>query len=212
MPTPGILMRLSDAPNIPLNLPASVKVEASYALEADDNKTPSLNTLYFLADIEPLLTSEAPYKVDVAAHAQASTSTTTSWVLASFINARNPGSTSAFTQTQLLPAPPSPSSVLVINGSTPRPEYEADYHAWYDEEHGGKLTLVPGWFASRRYKLAKVYGETETANFYGVNFYEKENGLGGPEWKAGVTEWTLRIRKQAARENVRRVWRVAADQ
>ncbi|KAK7696872.1 hypothetical protein SLS64_014128 [Diaporthe eres] len=97
---------------------------------------------------------------------------------------------------------------IVINGSTPKAEYEADYHNWYDQEHVHKLGLVPGWQLTRRFRLEKVYGEAETASFYGVNFYDEENGLGGPEWKASATEWTLRIRQQAAKPNIRRTWKL----
>ncbi|KAL4876148.1 hypothetical protein BJY04DRAFT_223371 [Aspergillus karnatakaensis] len=201
MPTPGILMRLSETPpNAP---PQSVTVEAIYTLGAKDDKAPSQNTLYFLTDIEPLLSTRDAYNADIAAHPDQAIS----WILCSFINGRDPNSTAAIT-TPHVPTSPLPNSTLVINGSTPKPEAEADYHAWYDQEHGGKLALVPGWKAMRRYKQEKVYGEAETANFYGVNIYDEENGLGGPEWKAGVTDWTMRIRSNAAKPNVRRVWRV----
>ena len=60
----------------------------------------------------------------------------------------------------------------------------------------------------RRYKLERVFGEAETAAFYGVNFYDEKNGLGGPEWQAGVTEWSMRIRSHAAKPNIRRTWRL----
>ncbi|KAL4866031.1 hypothetical protein BDV12DRAFT_140146 [Aspergillus spectabilis] len=207
MPTPGVLMRLSDAPSGTLRAPLP-GVDAAYTLKADDGQNPPLNTIYFLGDITPLLTSTVFYDADVAAHRDVA-APAPSWVLCSFINARDtPGDGEAQTSPHVLPMPPARGSVLVINGSTPRPEKEGDYHAWYDQEHGAKLTLVPGWRAARRYALARVYGEVETASFYGFNFYEAENGLGGPEWHAGVTEWTLRIRSNAAKPNLRRVWKV----
>lgn len=182
-------------------------VETVYTLEANDGKTPSLNTIYFVSDITSILQSSSAYEQDVRAHESGLTSI--AWVVCAFINGRDdPQAKGPSTSPHVLPTAPVSGTSLVINGSTPRPDKEHDYHNWYDQEHGGKLTLVPGWISSRRYQLAKTYGETETANFYGFNYYEEKNGLGGPEWKAGVTEWTLRIRDNAAKPNVRRVWKV----
>lgn len=183
-------------------------IEAVYTLKANDDSTPLYNTLYFLSDITPLVNSRSQYNADKTG----SSSSEVSWVICSFINGRDTAGLSHEPQTKphVLQNPPARGSILVINGSTPRADKEDDYHAWYDQEHGGKLTKVPGWNAARRYALTAVYGNVETANFYGFNFYDAENGLGGPEWKAGVTEWTLRIRSNAAKPNIRRVWKVEA--
>lgn len=188
-------------------------IEAIYKLTAKDDSSPSLNTLYFLSDITPITTTATAYDEDVK---RLGPSVSLAWVVCTFINGRDdatpPGDTlpPPLTKPHVLHEPPSPDSVIVINGSTPRPDKEQDYHDWYDQEHGGKLTLVPGWNNSRRYALAKAYGDVETASFYGFNYYDAENGLGGPEWKAGVTEWTMRIRSNAAKPNIRRVWKVVA--
>ncbi|KAJ5604595.1 hypothetical protein N7510_009749 [Penicillium lagena] len=203
MAIPGVLMRLSDNVS-PIEIP---NIEGKYTLKADDNKTPGHNTVYFLSDISPLLSSKEHYDDD------ATTNLSTSWVICAFINGRDTeGAGELQTSPHVPPTPPARGSVLVINGSTPHSDKEADYHAWYDQEHGAKLTRVPGWQAARRYSLAKVYGAAETANFYGFNFYDEKNGLGGPEWQAGVTGWTLRIRSNAAKPNIRRVWKVEGTQ
>ncbi|KUL90757.1 hypothetical protein ZTR_00383 [Talaromyces verruculosus] len=204
MATPGVLMRLSnDASSSKLTIPG---IEAVYTFKANDDSTPLCNTLYFLSDIAPLVNSKSQYDADKTN----SSASEVSWVVCSFINGRDTAGLSQEPQTRphVLPNPPALGSILVINGSTPRDDKEDDYHAWYDQEHGEKLTKVPGWNAARRYVLAAVYGNVETAKFYGFNFYDAENGLGGPEWKAGVTEWTRRIRSNAAKPNIRRVWKV----
>lgn len=204
MATPGVLMRFSDdASSSKLAIPG---IEAVYTLKAKDGSTPLYNTLYFLSDVAPLIHSQSYYDADKTG----SSSSEVSWVVCSFLNGRDTAGLSQEPQTRphVLPNPPTLGSILVINGSTPRADKEDDYHAWYDQEHGGKLTNVPGWKAARRYALAAVYGNIETANFYGFNFYDEENGLGGPEWKAGVTDWTLRIRSNAAKSNIRRVWKI----
>jgi hypothetical protein len=204
MSVPGVIMRFSDNPiESPLNIPG---VEAQYVAKADDDKTPSWNTIFFVKDISPLLASSQYYDADVAASREASSP---SWVICSYINGRDTaGTVERQTTPHVPPSSPIRGSILVINGSTPREDKENDYHRWYDQEHGGKLTQVPGWRASRRYALSKAYGSVDVAKFYGFNLYDEENGLGGPEWKAGVTEWTLRIRSNAAKPNIRRVWKV----
>ncbi|KAF2653675.1 hypothetical protein K491DRAFT_780143 [Lophiostoma macrostomum CBS 122681] len=215
MPTPGILMRMLHSKE-PLNESSldapkvSSGIEAAYKLTALEKENPWLNTMYFLDDIAPLANSSASYDEDVKANA--SDSIPISWVLCAFINGRDQSTPSqqTYTTPHVPAATPNPGSVVIVNGSTPRADKEDDYHAWYDQEHGDKLKLVPGWNVARRYSLAKAYGNIETANFYGVNFYDEKNGLGGPEWKAGVTEWTLRIRDNAAKPNIRRQWKFVA--
>lgn len=177
-------------------------------MKATDEKTPEYNTLYFLSDIEAVLTNASFYEADVQAHTSEFASI--SWVIASFINGRGQGDSAATTAIHTPLVPPAHGTIIVANGSTPMSEKEHDYHAWYDEEHTGKLAHVPGWQLSRRYKFEHLYGEAEVASFYGVNFYDEVNGLGGPEWKAAVTDWALRIRDQAAKPNLRRTWEVSS--
>lgn len=185
-------------------------VAAVYKLISNDNEVPQYAAFYLVADISKITNDRSLYAADVQKHSEDFVSL--AWVVVSFVNGRNPGETSPYLGTQKPSSPPSPGTIVVANGSTPRPEWESDYHAWYDQEHGGKLGKVPGWQLMRRYKLEMVFGDAATANFYGINFYDEKNGLGGPEWKAGVTDWTLRIRDQAAKPNVRRVWKLVETQ
>ncbi|PKS13407.1 hypothetical protein jhhlp_000178 [Lomentospora prolificans] len=214
MAIPGILMRLVEPRDATQPLSDSAvapvtpcpNIEATQTFEANDSEQPSRNTVYYLSDISPILSTSSKYDEDVRAHSSALASI--SWVVCSYINGRDASDpTRAQSSVHILPITPVAGSILVANGSTPRPDKEQDYHDWYDQEHGEKLTHVPGWNAARRYKLEKVYGDVETANFYGLNYYDEKNGLGGPEWKAGVTDWTMRIRSNAAKPNIRRVWK-----
>lgn len=198
----SILSPLSVAPN----------TEAKYTLTANDDESPSRATVYFLSDITPIISSPAAYEKDIS---ESGTSVPISWVVCKFINGRDASSSKdapPSAHPHLAPQHPSIGSILVANGNTPRPDKEQDYHDWYDQEHGGKLTLVPGWNTSRRYALAKSYGDIETSSFYGFNYYDAENGLGGAAWKAGVTEWTMRIRSNSAKPNIRRVWKILATE
>jgi hypothetical protein len=187
-------------------LPGSI-VQRTYKAVADDAVKPTGLTLYILNDIDPIISSAQPYKDDVAANP----SLTISWVVCRFISGRSFGSSSSSppSLTHPLLHQPAARSKLVINGSTPRSDKESDYHEWYDVEHGPGLATVPGWNAMRRYALEKVYGDVETASFYGFNYYDEESGLGGEIWtKSTKTEWTAKIRGNAAKGNIRRVWRI----
>ena len=210
---PGVLLRLANpqeteadraklAPTAPCP-----NVQKTYTAVADDGEKPERLALYVLSDINPLISSPDLYEADQKKHSDLNVS----WVVCAFVNGRDKGSspTEAPSTAHPLTHDLVTGSKIVINGSTPRPDKESDYHAWYNEEHGPGLSIVPGWNAARRYSLAKSYGDIETANFYGFNYYDEESGLGGPIWhKSTKTEWTYRIRANAAKPNIRRVWRV----
>ncbi|KFZ03205.1 hypothetical protein V502_11147 [Pseudogymnoascus sp. VKM F-4520 (FW-2644)] len=101
-----------------------------------------------------------------------------------------------------------PRSVMICVAITPRDT--EDYSKWYDEEHQGMITKVPGWIKSERYELAKAYGsQVRAAPFLAVHFYDENNGLGGPEWRASVdTMWSKKIRENVIVPHFRRVWEV----
>jgi hypothetical protein len=40
------------------------------------------------------------------------------------------------------------------------PEFEAEYHRWYDEEHIAHLLAVPGFLSAGRYQALKVARNT----------------------------------------------------
>jgi hypothetical protein len=206
-PIPGLLMRLASPHAIAT--PQSLFSDALqiWTAVADDEKAPHQLTLYHLSDVRPLLSSSDLYDKDAASHGG---DASLAWVVCSFINGRSKDdSVSKTGSSHLLSHKPSQGSKLVINGSSPRPDKEHDYHGWYNEEHGPMLSLVPGWNENQRYRMEKNYGDIETGKFYGFNYYDEQNGLGGPEWKASTnTEWTQRVRSNHEKPNIRRVWKV----
>lgn len=206
---PGILMRLAHSDSGQYRPPQAPcpHVLKIWTAVADDEKSPDRLTLYFLSDVRPLLSTSKLYDEDVASH---DSKNSLAWVVCGFINGRqkdtSPTSTSLV---PLLSHVPAHGSQLVVNGSSPRLDKEEDYHSWYNEEHGPMLSLVPGWNENQRYRLEKSYGHVETAKFYGFNFYDEKNGLGGSEWKASTnTEWTKRVRSNHEKPNIRRVWKI----
>jgi hypothetical protein len=210
---PGVLMRLAspsadgtDRTKLAPSAPCP-NIQKMYTAVADDGEKPERLALYVLSDISPLVSSSELYDTDKTANSDLNIS----WVVCGFINGRDKGSspTEPPSTAHSLTHSPVPGSKIVINGSTPRPDKESDYHDWYNEEHGPGLSIVPGWNAARRYSLEKTYGDLETAHFYGFNYYDEESGLGGPIWqKSTKTEWTFRIRGNAAKPNIRRVWKI----
>lgn len=209
MKTPGILMRLMQANS---DVRQTTQVPCPDVLQvlkaaADDGKATNQLALYLVDDIRPLLSSSQLYDRDAETHEAGNA---LAWVVCSFINGySNDNPPHGASVTHLLSHTPAQGSKLVINGSSPRPDKVNDYHDWYNKEHGPMLSLVPGWNECQRYRFEKAYGDVETASFYGFNYYDEQNGLGGPEWKASTdTEWTRRVRNNHEKPNVRRVWKI----
>ena len=82
---------------------------------------------------------------------------------------------------------------LLLNAMNIAPEAEADFNAWYDEEHLPALTKVRGTISARRYR------SDETND--GVRRYLATYHLESPEvtksaaWKTAVdTPWSARVR------------------
>lgn len=204
---PGLLMRLTNSHAIPMTQPLFSDILQIWTAVADDEKAPNQLTLYHLSDVGPLLSSSDLYDRDALSHGN---DASLAWVVCSFINGRSKDDPrSKMSTNHLLSHRPAQGSRLVINGSSPRSDKEHDYHGWYNDEHGPMLSLVPGWNENQRYRLEKSYGDVETAKFYGFNYYDEQNGLGGPEWKASTnTEWTQRVRSNHEKPNIRRVWKI----
>ena len=74
------------------------------------------------------------------------------------------------------------------------PEGEADFNAWYDEEHIPRLSAVPGCLSARRFRIVTAVSE-------GSHRYLALYRLTSPEvcsskaWEeAAVTPWTIKVR------------------
>ena len=105
-----------------------------------------------------------------------------------------------------LAAPASGANGMLFFAMTPTPEAEADFNAWYNEEHVPALAAVPGCLSARRFKI--VNGASEGNHRYLALYH-----LAQPEvqtsdaWKKAVdTPWTHRIRPQT-RDRLRIVLR-----
>jgi hypothetical protein len=101
-----------------------------------------------------------------------------------------------FEGTQITPADaaaPAGAGGLLLNAINVAPEGEADFNAWYDEEHLPALTAVPGTLAARRYSSA-VEGEG-VRRYVAVYHLESPDVTRSAAWKTAVdTPWSARVR------------------
>ena len=89
-------------------------------------------------------------------------------------------------------ASPDEAEGLLVVGLNVKPEADADFQAWYDEEHVPALSKVPGTLCARRFKTTE--GEPSYIAVYHLVNPEVQASAA---WKAAVdTPWTARIRPQ----------------
>ena len=74
------------------------------------------------------------------------------------------------------------------------PEAEADFNAWYDEEHIPRLSRVPGCLSARRFRIVSAVSEG-SHRYLALYHLESPEVCASKAWEeAAVTPWTLRIR------------------
>ncbi|HJZ33384.1 MAG TPA: hypothetical protein VKF35_19850 [Hyphomicrobiaceae bacterium] len=101
-----------------------------------------------------------------------------------------------FEGTQLTPgaaAAPDDGGGLLLNAMNVAPEAEADFNAWYDEEHLPALARVPGTLAARRYRSAEA--ESGSHRYVALYHLESPTVTQSAAWKAAVdTSWSAKVR------------------
>ena len=107
------------------------------------------------------------------------------------------------------PTPPSalydptkPAPFVVFVSLTLKPEYEAEFNKWYDEEHIPMLSKVPGWIRTRRFVL-KDWGQMgvegreqqkEPPKYLAVHETQSLDGFQSDEYKAAMsTPWREKV-------------------
>ncbi|KAL1853562.1 hypothetical protein Daus18300_011766 [Diaporthe australafricana] len=84
--------------------------------------------------------------------------------------------------------------VAVENTVTAAEGAEQALDKWYEEEHIPMLSKVPGWLRTRRFRTATSLDKNAPLKYLTLHEYAKENGLGGPEYKAATsTKWREEI-------------------
>ena len=70
------------------------------------------------------------------------------------------------------------------------PEHEADFNAWYNEEHVPALAAVPGVISATRYR-----DDIGTHRYLALYHLANADVPNGPAWKAAASSpWTDRLR------------------
>jgi hypothetical protein len=101
-----------------------------------------------------------------------------------------------FEGTQIGPggaAAPEGAGALLLNAMNVAPEAEADFNAWYDEEHIQALAGVPGTLAARRYRSTAADGGSH--RYVAIYHLASPDVARSAAWNAAVdTPWTARVR------------------
>jgi hypothetical protein len=86
---------------------------------------------------------------------------------------------------------PSGAGALLLNAMNVDPAHEADFNAWYDQEHVKLLSAVPGCLSARRFRAT----DQGSHKYVAIYHLESAEVTQKPEWKASLdTPWTKRIR------------------
>lgn len=101
-----------------------------------------------------------------------------------------------FEGTQLTPggaAAPEGAGGLLVNAMNVPAKAEADFNAWYDEEHLPALARVPGTLAARRYRSAEAGGGSH--RYVALYHLESPGVTLSAAWKAAIdTPWSVKVR------------------
>jgi len=83
---------------------------------------------------------------------------------------------------------------LLINAMNVVPAHEADFNAWYDQEHIPALARVPGVRAARRFRSTEPDGSPRYVALYHLDAPEVQTTAA---WKVAIdTPWSERLRPQ----------------
>ncbi|MBU2532315.1 MAG: antibiotic biosynthesis monooxygenase [Alphaproteobacteria bacterium] len=82
---------------------------------------------------------------------------------------------------------------LLLNAMNVTPEAEADFNAWYDDEHLPALGAVPGCLSARRYRSTEAGGGTH--EYVAIYHLESPDVARSEAWAtAASTPWSERVR------------------
>ncbi len=103
-------------------------------------------------------------------------------------------------------APAGGAPAMLFFAMNPVPEAEADFNAWYDEEHVPALAAVPGCLSARRFRIHNAASEGNH-RYLALYHLASADVQTSDAWRKAVdTPWTHRIRPQT-RDRLRIVLR-----
>jgi hypothetical protein len=87
-----------------------------------------------------------------------------------------------------------PAGGLLLFAMNVSPEAEADFNAWYDEEHIPRLSAVPGCLSARRFRIVTAASEGAHRYLALYRLTSPEVCASKPWEEAAVTPWTVKMR------------------
>ncbi|KAK5145293.1 hypothetical protein LTR04_001334 [Oleoguttula sp. CCFEE 6159] len=97
---------------------------------------------------------------------------------------------------------------LVAISLSLHPGKEQELDRWYDEEHFGMITKVPGWLRSRRFVNSSIESK-DRVEWLTIHEFAAKNAIGGEEHKAAAsTPWAKDIMSNVVQERRRRDYRL----
>jgi hypothetical protein len=83
---------------------------------------------------------------------------------------------------------------LLLFAMNVAPEAEAEFNAWYDEEHVPRLSAVPGCLSARRFRIVSAVSEG-SQRYLALYHLASAEVCSSKLWEeAAVTPWTLKMR------------------
>lgn len=83
---------------------------------------------------------------------------------------------------------------LLLFAMNAAPEAEAEFNAWYDEEHIPRLAAVPGCLSARRFRITTA-ASAGKQKYLAVYHLASAQVCSSKAWEdAAVTDWTIRMR------------------
>jgi hypothetical protein len=90
--------------------------------------------------------------------------------------------------------PNQPAGGLLFFAMNVVPEAEADFNAWYDEEHVPRLSAVPGCLSARRFRIVKAVSEGDQ-RYLALYKLTSPDVCSSKAWQeAALTPWTESVR------------------
>ncbi|PPR63788.1 MAG: hypothetical protein CFH10_00416 [Alphaproteobacteria bacterium MarineAlpha4_Bin2] len=88
---------------------------------------------------------------------------------------------------------PTGAGALLMNAMNVAPEGDADFNAWYDEEHLPALAAVPGTLAARRYR-ARLDDPDRTHEYVAIYHLASADVTRSKAWEKAVdTPWSAKV-------------------
>ena len=91
-------------------------------------------------------------------------------------------------------AAPAGAGGLLLFAMSPAPGAEAEFNAWYDEEHIPRLSAVPGCVSARRFRIMSAVSDGQQ-KYLALYHLTSPEVCSSKAWQdAAVTDWTIRMR------------------